>query len=67
MRSSKWIVRYGYIKCEILWTHKMVILSHVNNGDHIVISTKGFSSIAKGFLKRWANFIISKNYRKYTN
>lgn len=52
MRSTKDIIRYGYISLHILDTHKEVLLFHIKNHTEFSMSTKGFISIAKGFLKR---------------
>jgi len=78
-RSNKWTVRYGFCELEILWTHKAVILIRFPGGrkgnaftgrlgppEVVNMSTKGFSAIAKGFLKRWDKFKRSKKYRRYT-
>jgi hypothetical protein len=78
-RSNKWTVRYGFVELEILWTHKQVTLIRYPGGkmssipwgkagepEIVNMSTKGFSFIAKGFLKRWDKFKRSKKYRKYT-
>lgn len=35
--------------------------------EQVNMSTKGFSVIAKGFLKRWDKFKRSKKYRRYTS
>ena len=75
-RSNKWTVKYGYCELEILWTHKRVMLIRYPGGkkympfmstEHVSMSAKGFSVIARGFLKRWEKFKKSKNYRKYTS
>jgi hypothetical protein len=79
-KSNKWTVRYGYCELEILWTHKQVILTRYPGGkkswkksgftwapETVNMSAKGFSVIAKGFLKRWETFKKSKKYRRYTS
>jgi hypothetical protein len=51
-KSTKWIVRYGYLELELFPTHKSVILSHTRTGENVLMSFRGFNSIVRGFLKR---------------
>ena len=55
-RSTKNTVRWGWVSLEIYYPHEIMLTKTILEGDPpretFFMSCKGFTSIAKGYLKR---------------
>ena len=45
-------IKYGWVTLTAFDTHKEIMLTHKMNDTRFFMSYKGFTSIAKGFLKK---------------